>query len=346
MIREHLTENDIFLESETRPACVGGELREGWNIPLGGIELGVNEFSENYVAKIQPFKAGGWELTCRSLDLTKIGRAMEANRRTGKREKPEAIDPLNQVKAAQRAKRKVRLLTKNMGATHLVTLNRQEGPNTSRWKESDWANWENGGREGWELEHGAFWNPEDWSKAWDRLRRLLVKVKGEFPYVAVLERHKKGNYHMHIAWAEAPGRKVNIGLVRGCWWSVLGGRGLGNVDVQFIKVRAGLERADRVAKYISKYTTKHFEDDGRFNKKRYWASRQDIEPARRYVLNASRIGRAHKEIERMFGFDTLADYRSAMGSKHELEDMFFFPDGSGFWMAFIPGKHGTVDPPF
>lgn len=345
LIKEHLTEYIEFPEVAYKLAWVAGEERPGWNVPIDGVSLGCNEFGENFVAKLQPFKAGGWELTCRSLDLQKIGATMEGRRRFGKRERPESVDRENILKAAQRAKRKVRYLTKNMGASHLVTFNRQEGPNTRNWRASDWENWRNGGREAWEAEHGPFWSPEDWGKAWDKLRRMIVRVKGEFPYVAVLEHHKKGNYHLHVAWVEAPGQKVNLNLVRGCWWAVVGGRGCGNVDAQYIKVRAGLERADRVAKYISKYTTKHFEEDGRFNKKRYWASRQDMEAVRRYVLNVHTQSDALAAVQAMHGLN-MSDYMK-LGDKGIQWDGFFpFPDGSGFWLTYIPEKHGGAPPPF
>lgn len=302
-------------------AWVAGEDRPGWNVPSDGVDRGCDEFGGNFVLKIQPFKAGGWEATCRSLDLEKIGAAMAGRRRYGKREAPEYVDRENILKAAQRAKRKVRYLTKNMGASHLVTLTRREAALAD------------------------YWGPDDWGKAWDKLRRMLVRVKGEFPYVAVLERHKKGNYHLHVAWVEAPGQKVNLNLVRGCWWAVLGGRGAGNVDAQYIKVRSGLERADRVAKYISKYTTKHFEDDGRFNKKRYWASRQDMEAARRYVLNVRTSSDAINHVKSMFGLD-LGDYMKAGKYGAQWDGLFPFPDGSGFWMTYIPEKHGGAPPPF
>lgn len=281
----------------------------------------MNEFGGHFVAKVQSFKVGGYELSVRSLELEKIGRAIEGVRRIGKREKPDSIDLENVRKAAQRAKRRVRYLTKNMAASHLVTFTRRE------------------------TEAGGFWAAEEWVKAWDKLRRLIVKAKGEFPYVAVLERHKKGNYHLHVAWAEAPGQKVNLNLVRGCWWAVCGGRGQGNVDAQFIRVRAGLERADKVAKYISKYTSKHFEDDPRFNKKRYWASRQDLEPARRVVLRSFDLAGAVAEVMGMHGLN-MADYmrQTKRGPVHD--GFFPFPDGSGFWLTYIPDKHGGSVPPF
>lgn len=345
LIEEHLTVNVDPPDPSFRKTWAAGRLLEGWNSPTAGFSVGSNEFGGNFVVKLQPFKAGGFELSCRSLDLEKIGAAMAGVRRFGKRDRPEVPDALNVQKAASRAKRRVRHLTKNMGATHLVTFNKQEGPNVKNWKASDWDNWLNGGREAWENDHGAFWSPDDWGKAWDRLRRLLVKAKGEFPYVAVLEKHKKGNYHLHVAWAEAPGQKVPLNLVRPLWWAVLGGRGAGNVDAQYIKVRSGLERSDRVAKYISKYTSKHFEEDSRFNKKRYWASRQTMEDVRRYILGSHTLSEALAAVQSMHGLN-MADYMRQGKRGMEFDGFFPFPDGSGFWLTYIPEKHGGAPPPF
>jgi len=321
LIKEHLTEHLELPTPSYTLACVGGIDREGWNVPAAGVLRGCNEFGGNFVVKLQPFNAGGFELSCRSLDLEKIASAMVGRRRVGKRDRPEVVDAENVQKAAQRAKRKVRHLTRNMGASHLVTFTRRE------------------------TEATGYATPEQWGEYWDKLRRLIVRAKGEFPYVAVLEKHKKGNYHLHVAWVEAPGQKVNLNLVRGCWWAVLGGRGQGNVDAQYIKVRAGVERADRVAKYISKYTTKHFEEDSRFNKKRYWASRQDMAAVRRFVLNTVTVSESLSVVQKMWGLD-LGDYlRKGRDGRMQYDGFFPFPDGSGFWMTYIPDKHGG-SPPF
>lgn len=328
-----------------RFATVGGEEKQGWNVPVEGVQLGANQFEENFVLKIQNFEAGGFEMTCRSVDLEKVGRAMAGNRRRGKREAPQVQDPENAMKAAARAKKKVRHLVKNMGATHLVTFNLREGPNTQRWGAQDWESWADHGRAVYEGEYGAFCTPDGWAALWDRVRRILTKVKGEFPYVAVLEQHKKGNFHLHVAWAELPGKKVNLNLVRGVWNAVLGGKGRGNVDVQYIKVRDGLDRSARVARYISKYTSKHFDDAGRFNKKRYWSSRQSMAAPRRYVLNCASTADAFRMAAKHFGVD-MSDYLRVKEGRLIAEDFFNFPNGAGFWLAFIPGVHSGAPPPF
>lgn len=311
LIEEHLT--DISLDPCRRSPIVSGRLLANWSIPADFVPS--SDGSLNFVLKVQRFAAGGSECTVRALDLEKIARAMDTSGQLrGKREIPDELNQEAIEKAAARAKRKVRYLVKNMGATHLCTLTRREPAAAD------------------------CWSPEDWAKAWDRLRRSLEKAIGSFPYVAILEQHEKGNYHLHIAWVG----KINLNLMRPLWWGICGGRGQGNVDAQYVKVRQGLQRADRIARYISKYVTKAFEQNSRFNKKRYWSSRQTLEEARRYVLNARSFDLAFMEVQNLIGFDPL---KYATGKDKRLEGMFAFPDGSGVWFNYMPSIHGA-DPPF
>ena len=113
-----------------------------------------------------------------------------------------------------------------------------------------------------------------------------------------------------------------------------------------IKVPCGGDRASRIARYISKYVSKHFEDDPRYNKKRYWSSRQTIEDARRYVISADTLDGAIEIARRMLGLDFSKFLRLDKAGNLRQENMFPFPDGSGLWLAYIPEIHGTGDPPF
>ena len=314
LIEEHLTYE--VAPSPYRQGSHGGALLKNWFFPESW--QGVKEDSQNVILKIQPFAKGGYEATVRLLDLGKIGRAMDFDGVRGKREAPEAVSVENQMKAASRAKRKMRHLVKNMMADHLVTLTRREAEGTE------------------------FWTPEQWAKAWDKFRRLLTRYIGEFPYVAILEKHQKGNYHLHVAWCG----RVNVGIVRKMWLAALGGgQGCGNIDAKKIKVPAGGDRASRIARYISKYVSKHFESDPRYNKKRYWASRQTLEEARRYVLKADTIDGGLREAHALLGCDFSA--RAVLeNGKLKLDEVFYFPDGGGVWWAHIPGLHDPGPVPF
>jgi len=253
---------------------------DGWylpeNLPFTPSDDG------NVVLKVQSFKPGGFELTLRKLNLPKLARMIDAPRKRGKREAPETINADVQRKNAFRAKRKLRLSVKNIGADRLFTLTRRET-----------------------LETG-FWSEQDWKDAWDRFRRGCIKMGIDLAYVGVLERHKKGNFHLHMAitgW-------INIKHARGLWWAICGGRGAGNVDVSY-KGYMGASRLDksaRIARYISKYVTKTFEDGSshEFNKKRYWASRHDMPEARRIILQGETVVGSWVQVLEMFGLDPLA----------------------------------------
>jgi len=312
LIEEHLT--DSLFHAGFRVGEHSGNLLEGWNFPSdwSGPPLDGNSF----VLKIQPFSQGGYEATVRSVNLPRIGQAMEGLRPVGKREAPEELSVESIMKASARAKRRVRHLCRNMMATHLLTLTKRES------------------------EASEFWSPEDWAAAWDRLRRLLVRVLGQFPYVAILEQHKKGNYHLHVAWVG----RINVQLVRKMWLAVVGSGG-GNIDAKHIKVAPGHDRSSRIARYISKYVSKSFEDNPRFNKKRYWASKQSLEDARRYVLRALTLEGAMEEIKRLLGLDYGKFLVLSQGQPPKLQNMFMFPDGSGAWINYLPDIHDS-GPPF
>lgn len=310
LIEEHLTDNSSL--SQYRQGVHAGRLIENWYFPEDW--KGTNG-ENNYVLKVQPFAQGGYEATVRAVDIEKIGRAIESDRPRGKREAPEEQSYESIAKSAMRAKKNVRHLVRNMLATHLLTLTRRESdPET-------------------------FWNEKQWAAAWDRMRRLLRRVIGEFPYVAILESHKKGNYHLHIAWVG----KVNVKQVRKMWLSIVG-EGGGNIDARYIKAPAGHDRSNRIARYISKYVSKSFEENPRFNKKRYWASKQTLEDARRYVLAALTLDDAMSEVQRMLGLDW-SKFMVLEKGKLIQRNVFMFPDGGGAWINYLPDIHDSP-PPF
>jgi hypothetical protein len=322
----HLT--DIFEESQFRQAIQGGVERKNWYVDRE-YEPAADDVS--LVLKLQSFSSGGYEAVLRSIDLGKVGAAMDGRgRRRGKRERPDVVSVASRERSAWRARRAVRYKCKEMGATNLVTLTRREGPNVKNWSGAQWEEWRNGGREKWESDHGAFWSFDDWLSAWDKLRRNMERcLGGKFPYVCVLEEHRKGGFHLHMAWTG----KVNVGLMRRLWLLSTGGAGTGNVDARYIKVAFGRDRSSKVARYISKYVGKGFEGFDRFNKKRYWSSRMSLPDARRYILKSRTVGDALGELIEWLGFD--------FGDK---ENFVVFSDSSGFWYNHVPGS--GPDPPF
>jgi hypothetical protein len=125
----------------------------------------------------------------------------------------------------------------------------------------------------------------------------------EFEYVAVLETHKKGNYHLHAA-ITGP---INLKKARRFWYVCLGGRGdekgsltPGNIDVSYKFHLTRHKRRQGVAKYVSKYIAKqsgHVE----FNKKRYWSSKHKLPTPRRYILKSMDILDVMEEISLHLG---------------------------------------------
>lgn len=309
LTKEHLT--DTYPKPAYRALSrVAGEPYGKWMRP--NVEGWMPSDDGNHVLSIQPFRAGGYEATLRRINLPYLARMLDARRRSGKREAPEDIDPDMVAKSAARARKKVRKLVKNMGADRLFTLTRRE---------SDPA---------------GFWTRDQWVAAWDRFRRLSEKAGVPLLYVSVLERHKKGNFHLHAAirgW-------INIKLARKIWCAICGGRGEGNVDVDYKGMRgrlSPLDRAARIARYISKYMAKSLEGSHEFNRKSYWGSRQQLPEVRRVVMKGGTFGSCVGEALEYLGLDVLAVLQEKGG-------LFLFPSNGGFWYAYK--ERHTSDPPF
>lgn len=288
-------------------------------------------YPSQYRAKIVNFKNGGGELVLRRIDREKAKELFEATLGYGfptrsRVEVPEAelsSEELekraeNQLSAQRRAKRKVRLLVKQMGANHLLTL-------TTRAKRS---------------------TREEMTAAWARFVRLARKATGEeMPYLAVLEPHPSNPEHLHLHAAITS--RLNVNVLRRCWFMALGGRGdergkdtPGNVDIQKIKVPRGHRRSERIAKYISKYITKELVPA--FNKKRYFHSKIDPLEIRRFWIDAKTKGEAFR-----FATDMIC------GHEFNPRTDSYLPDGGEefMWFQFVPAPPGHLsssigDPPF
>lgn len=245
-----------------------------------------------FVLKVQPFASGGYEATIIKTDMEQIGRAMDGGLRGGKREKTEQKEN-DVISSKARAKKNVRLRIKSMGCDRMLTL-------TVRQSEQNQ------------------WTVEQWLAAWKKFIRLLKKAGCELRYVAVMEQHKTGAYHLHAAIVG----KVNVKVMRGVWWSVCGGRGLGNVDIAFRRNVTDYTRRAGLARYVSKYITK--QDCAEFNKKRYWSSRHKLPAAVRYVLSADSIRAALVEVAGMRSLNVAVLNKS----------VFIFPSETGAWFSF------------
>jgi hypothetical protein len=277
----------------------------------------IYEEREHYLATVHGFDAGGYEATVRCVDLQVL--VDSRMRPRGHRKPLEERDERDMLRAVARAKKTVRHAVKTIGATHLMTLTTREQENS----------------------------PESLAAQWKQFVRAYRKYTGEdFPYVAVPERHPTNPKHWHIHIAVRGHVKVNI--ARQIWWACCGGRGMGNIDVKHIKVGAHangtpkgpLVKAEKIARYISKYMSKDLIFAHRPDKKRYWRSEFDLPKARRYWLKARPTGSGLNA--------AFAEFLTRFGVWQDALSVWFFPDGSGFWCSYKPHAsiEGTHTPPF
>jgi hypothetical protein len=151
----------------------------------------------------------------------------------------EEQEQLSRLRAARRAKTRVRRLCKVMGADTLVTL-------TYRGSQPDLAVCKAHVKE---------------------FNRRMLRVLPSFCFVACFELQQRGTWHAHLATRNIPavlppaaggGDWRSFNVIRAVWRSVTGEL-QGNIDVARRK-RHSDKSAAQVASYISKYVGKSFED--------------------------------------------------------------------------------------
>jgi hypothetical protein len=130
-----------------------------------------------------------------------------------------------------------------------------------------------------------------------RFIRNMREALGQFLYVAVAEKQKRGAIHFHIAvkgWQD-------LGLIRDCWKRAGGD---GNIDVR--KWHGPLHR---MASYISKYVTKSFTDEelDRRSEHRYRRA-QGIKPESSEVTETCDPDHARAAFNRLFSQQKLLGY--------------------------------------
>ncbi len=270
------------------------ELRN-WHCPADGYVA----TEADVVVSIQEFESGGYEATAKHVDMLAFGARMSNKGvKKGKREPHGEMNENDKIRSTQRAKKKARQQIKNKGCDRLLTFTKRES------------------------DASKFWSKDDWLKAWTEFLRLCRLAGIELVYVAVLEPHKKGNFHLHAAVKGY----VKINTVRSIWCAVNGGRGTANIDVKFYQNKTPTERLAGVAKYVSKYITKQL-DDSRFNRKRYWVSREDgteLTPVKRLILNAQNMA------------DALVELASVLCLELDVLKEKVFNFGGGFWFNYEP----------
>lgn len=192
-------------------------------------------------------------------------------RARGKREPSVCRSVANIERAAQRAKTKVRHIAKWISADRMLTFTTRE----------------------------CIVDRDRMAASWAKFCRLMTKASDgkRFDYVLTMEYQQRGAIHLHAAVSGF----FPMQLAHRLWQIALGGRGsergadtLGNVRVDRRSTRgAPRSSVSRIARYISKYLVKEFARDADFGKKRYWASRVDLEAPHAFYCTAGSADAAY-----------------------------------------------------
>lgn len=268
------------------------------------INYPIYENSHAFRLKIQPFSDGGYEAVICSIPLQRHADIQSLNLPRGKRTERKG-DEESIEKSVRRSRRMVRLKCKQAGVDHLMTLTTRE-----------------------------IISKEDIKSAFARFTDLLAyHFKRKFEYVCVCEPHPTNPEHLHLHLAirgRLDAREMVI--VRRSWYVALGGSGNekgasvpGGFNIRHIKVHGGASRrSHKIASYLAKYITKDIGTD--LNKKRYWASRIDLEESRSFWLRALTLDDALAEV--------MAEFSVSVGDLKT--DFFRARNMDLIWMNVLP----------
>ncbi|GAA0840212.1 rolling circle replication-associated protein [Cupriavidus pauculus] len=222
-------------------AMVGDERPVG-KVYSEGITVRVRRFGNGQV-EINGFPSTAWH---RINDVRLLPKRTETVR--GESEHKER----NEEISVRRATQQIRVRCKQVNADTMLTLNTRE-------------------------------NIQDMDDFYPLCKEFFRRMRkhGDFHYVAVPERQKRGAWHLHIACQGKVARRLVIAV----WLRVVGGKGNGychisNPGRSESQARNGKRwEPHRLAAYISKYISKDI--SGReLNDKRYWTSRGIVVPER------------------------------------------------------------------
>lgn len=268
------------------------------------INYPIYEKSHAFRLKIQPFSDGGYEAVICSINLQRHADIASLNLPRGKRTERKGDDE-SILKSVRRSRRMVRLKCKQAGVDHLMTLTTRE-----------------------------IISRENLKSAFARFTDLLTyHFKRKFEYVCVCEPHPTNPEHLHLHLAirgRLDAREMVI--VRRSWYVALGGSGNekgafvpGGFNIRHIKVHGGsARRSHKIASYLAKYITKDIGTD--LNKKRYWASRIDLEESKSFWLRALTLDDALAEVMAEFSV-SIGDFKN---------DFFRARNIDLIWMNVLP----------
>lgn len=285
---------------------------KNWYRPSGDTE-DYTYSAFKYVAKVQPLKAGGYELLCREMSPKFLPQLRKSNP-TGKRDiKTAGLSERDIASSRRRAVQKVRLLVKSMGCDRLLTLTVRETTD--------------------------FLTREQLYLMWKRFVEMCKKNGFDIgEYVVVPEKHKKGNYHLHAVISGY----VKVNYIRAFWLRVCRNQGKagGNIDVSYKPNLSALKRAQGCAKYVTKYISKSFSDD-QFNKKRYSCSRHKLPESQKYILRSNTLMGSVVEIAEFLGLNVgnSIQKNSIMGqayffARSKINELLGQSECTGFWLSY------------
>lgn len=169
------------------------------------------------------------------------------------------------------------------------------------------------------------------ARHWKETVRRIRRVIPDFAYLAVLEVQKRGALHLHVATHRLPRLLSHRGtavkswaVLRAIWRSVVGPLG-GNFDESKRRSRSRASSL-RIARYITKYLAKDFED-GELNRKRYWAGGEWQAPERVTMLFKRELDGFNSDLMAMV-FDEV------VGTSTEFTH-WLSPDGFVYWIAAL-----------
>jgi hypothetical protein len=169
--------------------------------------------------------------------------------------------------------------------------------------------------------------------AWRTMRRSLKGAK----YVAVLEKHKLGGYHLHLLLSQAPSLAFERAVKHD--GSLVFHKGRQAVywlkkwqdDYGYTKaIQVSPDSSSKIANYITKYITKDMDAVG-ISKKRYWASKNLDKPTIEFEVDDYHLPNNYDETKYdylhigvsgalMFARYTQYEGRTAPPKQHKKQD--------------------------
>lgn len=170
---------------------------------------------------------------------------------------------------------------------------------------------------------GGSWQLSDWQRAFRRLVAKLRRSGMDFKYIAVPQRHKSGEWHVHMAINKA----VDIHYVLEEWKKLAGENSAVNITGR----RHGETKLVRVAKMAS-YITKTLSDDWHCfpaKAKHFWGSVGAVVEQKSWIIEAESLDGAIATLASQLGID----FEKLMSNP---SCRVFFRDGSGIFLNYLP----------